>query len=150
MNPRFSLAFFLVGSAFVVLGGLLAAASTPLGLTSGPWLAAYLVLVCGVAQCLFGIVGRWVAPARMSTAGFAVELACWNAGNAAVVVGVLTGILSIVAAGGVLLVVVLALQLTHLRRTPRGVRWAARLYGMVVAVLLVSIPIGIGLAAVSA
>jgi hypothetical protein len=149
MNARYSLTFFLIGSAFVVLGGLVAAASTPLHLTSGPWLAAYLVLVCGVAQCLFGIVRRWVAPAATTATGFAVELGCWNAGNAAVVVGDLTGILAIVALGGALLVVVLVLQLVHLRHTLPGVRWAAWLYGIVVAILLVSTPIGILLAALS-
>lgn len=149
MNARFSLTFFLIGSAFVVLGGLMAAASTPLHLTSGPWLAAYLVLVCGVAQCLFGIVRRWVAPTEPMVVGFAVELVCWNAGNAAVVVGDLTGILAVVALGGALLVVVLVLQLLHLRHTVPGVRWAAWLYGIVVAILLVSIPIGILLAALS-
>lgn len=147
MNGRHALTFFLIGSAFVVIGGLVAAVSTPLRLASGPWLAAYLVLVCGVAQCLFGIVRRYVAPAPTSTPGFAVELVCWNAGNAAVVVGDLVRIPFIVGIGGALLVVVLVLQLVHLRHVVPGLRWAAWLYGVVVAVLLVSIPIGILLAA---
>jgi hypothetical protein len=149
MNARFSLTFFLIGSAFVVVGGLVAAASTPLRLASGPWLAAYLVLVCGVAQCLFGIVRRWVAPSGTGAPGFVVELVFWNAGNAGVVVGDLTGSLAVVGLGGALLVVVLVLQLVHLRRTPPGVRWAAWLYGIVVAVLLVSIPVGVTLAALN-
>lgn len=147
MNGRFALTFFLIGSAFVVLGGLVAAVSTPLGFVSGPWLAAYLVLVCGVAQCLFGIMRRYVAPSPMTASGFAVELACWNAGNAAVVVGDLVRIPFIVGIGGALLVVVLVLQLVHLRHVVPGLRWAAWLYGIVVVMLLVSIPIGIVLAA---
>jgi hypothetical protein len=147
MNGRYTLTFFLIGSAFVVIGGLVAAASTPLRLASGPWVAAYLVLVCGVAQCLFGIMRRYVAPAPMSPAGFAVEVVCWNAGNAAVVVGDLLRILFLVGMGGALLVVVLVRQLVHLRHVVPGLRWAAWLYGVVVAVLLVSIPVGILLAA---
>jgi len=147
MNVRFALTFFLIGSAFVVLGGLVAAVSTPLRFASGPWLAAYLVLVCGVAQCLFGIMRRYVAPSPMTAVGFAVELVCWNLGNAAVVVGDLVRIPFVVGIGGALLVVVLVLQLLHLRHVAAGLRWAAWLYGIVVAVLLVSIPIGILLAA---
>ena len=77
-----------------------------------------------------------------------MELACWNAGNAAVVVGDLVRIPVVVAVGGALLAVVLVLQLAHLRHVAAGMRWAAWLYGVVVAVLLVSIPIGILLAAV--
>lgn len=149
MNARFALTFFLIGSAFVVLGGLVAAASTPLRFTDGPWLAAYLVLVCGVAQCLFGIMRRYVAPSPMTAAGFALELSCWNVGNAAVVVGDLVRSPLVVGIGGVLLIAVLVLQLAHLRHTVPTLRWAAWLYGIVVAVLLVSIPIGIVLSAVA-
>jgi hypothetical protein len=147
MTGRFALTFFLIGSAFVVLGGLVAAVSTPLGFASGPWLAAYLVLVCGVAQCLFGIMRRYVAPSPMTGSGFAVELVCWNAGNAVVVVGDLVRIPFLVGVGGALLVVVLVLQLAHLGHGVTGLHWAAWLYGVVVVVLLVSIPIGIALAA---
>ena len=102
-----------------------------------PWVAAYLVLVCGVAQCLFGVIRRYVAPAPISAVGFAVELVCWNAGNAAVVVGDLLRILFLVGMGGALLVVVLMRQLVHLRHVVPGLRWAAWLYGVVVAVLMV-------------
>jgi hypothetical protein len=149
-NQRYSLTFFLIGSAFVVLGGLTAAAVEPLKFPDGSWLAAYLVLVAGVAQCLFGIVRRYVAPAPATALGFTVELVCWNVGNAAVVVGDLAGIPALVGVGGALLVVVLVLQLVHLRHVVSGARWAAWLYGIVVAILLVSIPVGIVLAAIGA
>ena len=39
---------------FIVLGGLVAAVTGPLHFDRGSWLAAYLVLVCGVAQCAIG------------------------------------------------------------------------------------------------
>ncbi|WP_243062334.1 hypothetical protein [Humibacter sp. RRB41] len=147
MNARYSLTSFLVGSAFIVLGGLVAAVSTPLGLQSGPWVAAYLVLVCGVAQCLFGIVRRYVATSPITSARFAMEFVCWNVGNAAVVVGDLAGIPTAVALGGTLLVVVLVLQLVQLRRVSPELHWAAWLYGSILVVLLLSVPVGIVLSA---
>ncbi len=44
----------VLGALFIVLGGLVAAVTGPLDLVQGSWLAAYLVLVCGVAQFAIG------------------------------------------------------------------------------------------------
>lgn len=136
--------FFVVGSCCVVLGGLVAAVTGPLELDKGSWLAAYLVLVCGVAQCAIGtaqarLAGRPIPPAR----GWS-QLTCWNLGNAAVIAGTLIGVPVIVDAGGALLAITLGIALHAARHAVSGLAgWA---YRWVLVVLLVSVPIGVVLA----
>ncbi|MHA7985402.1 hypothetical protein ACX9R5_06305 [Rathayibacter sp. CAU 1779] len=101
-----------------------------------------------MSQCLFGIVRDRLAPSPMTRFGFALEVVCWNVGSAAVIVGGLAGMPPAVATGSALLVVVLVRQLLQLRYRIPGLRRSAWLYGIVVAVLLVSIPTGIVLSAV--
>lgn len=55
MKDRDAAGTFVLGSACVIAGGLVATLSTPRALTYGPWVAANLVLVCGVSQCLFAV-----------------------------------------------------------------------------------------------
>ena len=150
MTDRYATIFFVAGSACIVAGGLVAAATTPLGLVDGSWSAAYLVLVCGVAQCLFGVVRSELAPAPLTPIGFSTEFSCWNLGNAAVVAGTLINAPLVVDSGGALLIVVLLMQISHLRYARPGPRWALWLYGLVIAILLLSIPIGLMLAAIAA
>lgn len=138
-----ALAGYRTGVAFVVLGGLVAAVTGPLGLDRGSWLAGYLVLVCGVAQCVLSdrrrlIAGR-AAPPRRSWTG----LACWNGGNVLVIVGTLTTAPLVAELGGVALGCALALALADTRGAGRRVR--AVLFRTVCAVLLVSVPIGLTL-----
>lgn len=135
--------WLILGSTCVVGGGLVAALTGPLVLSKGSWLAAYLVLVCGVAQYL---IGR--APVR---AGW-FALAMWNAGNIAVITGTLLTSPYLVDAGGVLLLVVLIALLRELlrRRTSDAIvsmrAWQRWLMVAVVSALIVSVPIGLVLA----
>ncbi len=136
------------GAVFVILGGLVAAVTGPLALPRGSWLAAYLVLVCGVPQYL---IGRGTLRPGVLRAGWP-SLVAWNAGNAAVIVGTLLTAPYVVDVGGVLLLLVLvALLVSLLRRRPAvGERRAAGvrrwlLIGFLLA-LTVSIPIGLVLA----
>lgn len=145
---RWAMVFVVAGAAFVVLGGLVSAAAGPLSWNDGSWLAAYLVLVCGVAQCLFG-VQRMIAPAPLTARGFVLVFVGWNLGNAAVAGGDLAGIPVVVAVGGVLLAAVLVAQLVQLRHTVPGRRVWAWACGAVLVVLLVSIPVGVVLSAIS-
>ena len=135
--------FFGIGSAFVILGGLVAAVTGPLKLTHGSWLTAYLVLVCGVAQCAIGLAQERLAvhPVRPRTSW--IQLICWNAGNAAVIAGTLTA-LPIVTDIGVVLVIPLILTMHAVRNSPQ--RLLSRSYSAVMSVLIVSIPIGLLLA----
>jgi len=136
-----------IGAGLVVLGGLVAAATGPLALAKGSWLAAYLVLVCGVAQAAMGRVPS--RSVRSPRSGWAL-LAGWNAGNAAVIAGSLVSQPVLVDAGGLLLLVVLVVLLVDtLRRSPdddAGRRAARGLFAALLLVLIVSIPIGLVLA----
>jgi hypothetical protein len=143
-----SLGVYLLGVVCIVAGGLVAAVSSPLHLATGPWAAAYLVLVCGCAQCLFVIARERLVLRPRSTRGFAVQFGCWNVGNAAVLAGTLLAVPAVVDAGGVLLVITLAIELRRARAIGRGnplLLWA---YRVVMVVLLVSIPVGLVLASV--
>ena len=141
--------FLVVGGACIVAGGLVAAVTEPLRLAHGSWSAAYLVLVGGVAQIALGASQRALTGRETPTPVLITELAAWNLGSALVIGGTLVGNPVIVDAGGVALVVALAV----LARTVRGgarPRWAVWTYRGALAVLLVSIPIGLVLAHVRA
>lgn len=145
-GPRWLFSAYLLGVACVVVGGLVAAVSSPLHLATGPWAAAYLVLVCGCAQCLFVVARERLALRPRSPREFAVQFGCWNVGNAAVLAGTLLVVPAVVDLGGVLLVITLAIELWRARAVePRHplLLWA---YRIVMVVLLVSIPVGLVLA----
>lgn len=134
--------FVLVGTAAVVAGGLVSAVTGPTGFADGSWVAAYLVLVAGVAQVGLGggqaLLGdRMVSGRRRGT-----QLLTYNAANLAVLAGTLTGSVVVVAAGGGLLLISLALFLTAVRRS-RTHPWYLAFYRLVIALLVVSVPVGV-------
>jgi hypothetical protein len=144
------LPFTVIGVACVVAGGLVAAATAHAPSQNASWAAAYLVLVGGVAQVGLGL-GQALLTGRPSARVVTIEFACWNAGNAAVIIGTLLDQPAVVDVGGALLVVTLVLLAYRLRA--RGVRAGSgarrwQLYGfqLLVVVLAVSIPIGLVLA----
>lgn len=141
----------VVGAGCVVLGGAVAAVTEPLQLHKGSWLAAYLVLVCGVAQFAMG-----QAPTRLRARPGTPELGwalvvCWNLGNSAVIGGTLTGFPVLVDIGSLLLVAGLVVAMYAVRpdrlagpvSTSRLVGWA---YRSLLLLLLVSIPVGVAIA----
>lgn len=139
----------VVGSGFVVLGGLVAAASGPLRLDRGSWLAAYLVLVCGVGTRVIGVEQPRLPPSDRPTGRSWIQLAGWSIGNAAVIVGSLTSAPLIVDLGVPLLVVALVLAL---RDSTRGSRrgamsrptgWVHRAF---LVILMIGAPVGAVLA----
>lgn len=101
-------AFAGAAAAMIVAGGLVAAVNSAAPFAHGSWLAAYLVLVGGVAQLLLG-VGCLALPApRLSARLRRAQLGAWNLGNAAVVAGVLADAFGLVALGSVVLLGALA------------------------------------------
>lgn len=155
--PARTYGFLVVGGTGVIAGGLLAAVADPLHLGRGPWAAAYLVLVVGVAQVGLGVLQERLAARPTSRRLRAAQLVTWNAGNAAVLGGTLATAPFVVDAGGLLLVAALVLFLVAQRAgagpSPRrgaaagpGLRWALWIFRGLVILLLVSIPVGLVLA----
>lgn len=139
----------VVGGLCIVAGGLLAAITAPQPSEGASWAAAYLVLVGGVAQVAFGF-GQGSFNDAAATRSVVAQLLTWNVGNACVLAGTLAGPTALVDVGGVLLVASLLLLAPGLRRPAaaqsRAGRWLLWAYRAVVAVLLVSIPVGLVLA----
>lgn len=136
-----------LGSCCVVLGGLVAAVTEPLSLPHGSWAAAYLVLVGGVAQYAMGHDRRQPARRPAHRSGW-LQLGMWNAGNALVIGGTLTGTPPLVDAGSILLVIGLVIAFRITTGTTATARDGRRnlstlAYRIVLLVLTISIPIGI-------
>jgi hypothetical protein len=135
----------ILGTASIIVGGLVAAVTSPLQLAHGSWAAAYLVLVNGVAQIALGASQAALA-AKPSRAAVVGELVAWNAGSVAVIGGTLMRLPLIVDAGGLLLVIALAMMIATVRGKAAGPGWALWTYRLLLVIVLVSIPIGLVLA----
>lgn len=142
--------FRISGAAWIIAGGLTSAVTGPLNLEDGSWAAAFAVLVGGVAQYAIGVVQAALAPKHPSPRMIAAELAAWNAGSIAVIIGTVVSMPLIVDAGGLLLVIALVLMVVTVRGRGSGPAWALWLYRALLVVILVSIPIGLTLAHVRA
>lgn len=77
-------AFTGAAGAMIVVGGLVAAINSAAPFAHGSWLAAYLVLVGGVAQLLLGVGSLGLPAPRLSARLRRAQLGLWNGGNAAV------------------------------------------------------------------
>lgn len=148
LSDRWSagLPFAIVGAASIVAGGLVAAATASAPTEHGTWAAAYLVLVAGVAQICLGVGQALLAPSAPSRRIVAVELAAWNAGNIGVIAGTLLGRVPLVDAGGALLVLSLLFLSNQARGQGRRRSRVVLAYWLLVALVLVSVPIGLVLA----
>ncbi|MGH3399325.1 MAG: hypothetical protein ACRDPO_32025 [Streptosporangiaceae bacterium] len=140
------LPFAVLGTACIVLGGLVSAAIAPAPTEHGAWAAAYLVLVGGVAQVALGAGQALLAPAAPPRRAAYSEMIGWNTGNVAVLTGTLLGFTWLADIGGAVLVVSLALVIRQMRGTVRRPAWPLYLYRGLVALVLVSIPVGLVLA----
>ncbi|MEO6020706.1 MAG: hypothetical protein ABIP45_10715 [Knoellia sp.] len=146
------LALLVSGGASIVLGGLVAAVTSPLDLTHGSWAAAYLVLVGGVAQWVMGQARSWAVGTPSEKWWGWRQFGLWNLGNVAVIAGTLIGAPWLVGLGSLLLVGALAIAMlaewrprasdTGERTGSPGLHWA---YTAMVLILAVSIPIGMTL-----
>ena len=108
-------------------------------------MAAFLVLVTGVAQIGLGACQSQLSPVAPSVGFAAVECALWNGGCLAVVAGTLLSNPVAVSVGSGLLVAALGVSMFAVRGIG-GQPLLLRLYRALLIVLLVSIPIGTALA----
>lgn len=131
-----------VSGVLIVAGGLVAAVNSAAPFDHGSWIAAYLVLVGGVAQLVLS-AGGLALPAPVCSRWLRrAQLALWNVGIAIVAVGVFTDVPAVVVAGSV--VVLGALAAFAYGAGPRRPQAAGRvtLYRLVVMVLAISVVIG--------
>lgn len=138
------LPFAAIGTLAIIAGGLLAAIVAPEPTEHAVWAVAYLVLVAGVAQIALGAGQSLLTERPPSPRLLAVELFTWNVGNAAVIAGTVSDTAAVTDAGGLLLVIALALLLGATRGARPG--WVRPTYRLVVLIVLISIPIGLILA----
>ena len=143
--PGAALPFVAVGGVAIVVGGLVAAVTGPTDFDEGSWLAAYLVLVGGVALIALGVGQASFAARPPSSSTIAGQLAAWILSTAGVVVGTLASVPALTAVGGGVLVAALVSFVASVRGSDIGGRlvW---LYRGTIVILLVSIPIGLVLA----
>jgi hypothetical protein len=138
----YSRAFVAASGAMIVAGGLVAAANSAAPFAHGSWLAAYLVLVGGVAQLLLGVGCLGLPVPRLSARLRGAQLGLWNVGNAVVIGGVLGDEVGAVVVGSVMLLGALggfAVGGGPVRRDGRG---RVIVYRVVVLGLAVSVGIG--------
>lgn len=132
--------------ASVIAGGCVAAAGGVRPSALASWAAAYLVLVSGVAQAFLGKGQAVIAVPSVSMARRRSELACWNLGNIAVLLGVLIPSEASLLGGSTLLLVALGLFALSTRERAGGPAWLQLGYRILLILLAVSVPAGVLLA----
>lgn len=137
----------IAGAVSVVAGGLVAAVTGPTGWSDGSWVAAFLVLVVGVAQIGIGAGQAYLAVTTRTLAFVAVQAVMWNLGCATVIAGTLLPSPATVAVGSAPLVAVLVLSMVAIRDQFGAQRSVVLVgYRLLLLVVLVSVPIGVALA----
>ena len=143
--PGSALPFLAVGSVAIVAGGVVAAVTRPTGFEEGAWLAAYLVLVTGVALIALGAGQAWFAPHPPTRRLVGAQIGAWALSTAGVVGGTLASLPVLTTIGGAVLAGALITFVASVRgSTVAGIGvWC---YRLIILVVLVSIPIGLLLA----
>jgi hypothetical protein len=136
--------FLVVGAVSIVAGGLTAAVSRPTGFALGSWVAAYLVLVAGVAQIALGLGQARLAREAPGRAEITIELVAWNGAVVATIVGTLLAAPLVTTIGGIALVAALLRFLAGVRSGTSN--RSLVLYRVVLTIVLVSTPVGLVLA----
>ncbi|HET8770629.1 MAG TPA: hypothetical protein VFM71_06580 [Gemmatimonadaceae bacterium] len=138
--------FVVVGTTWIVTGGLIAAVTAHSPTREAMWAAAFLVLVAGVAQAALG-AGQSLLVSRAPSAKLvAFEVVTYNAGCLLVLAGVLAEALPLLDVGSALLALSLILLLRGASPSePVRVRFVV-LYRALLILVLLSIPVGLVLA----
>lgn len=141
-HHRPAVAMNTLGWVGIVAGGLVAAVADPLDVYRGSWMAAYLVLVVGVAQVVMGWARRRWGTSR--TAAGAAQCAGWNVGSAGVIAGTLAETSLVVYVSSVALVAALVIAVWDTRSGGTTSRDGLQLlaYRAMLVILSVSIPVG--------
>ncbi|MGD9998262.1 MAG: hypothetical protein AB7L17_20675 [Ilumatobacteraceae bacterium] len=139
---------FTAGGASVVAGGMVAAVTGPTHWSHGSWVAAFLVLVAGVAQLAIGAGQAHLAQGPSSVTFVTAQCLMWNTGCALVIAGTLVSNPATVSAGTAPMVAAIVMAVVASRRGSPGQRSTdlLGLYRLLLVVALASMPIGVALA----
>lgn len=138
--------FLAISVGCVVVGGFTAAVSRPTGFALGPWAAAYLVLVGGVAQGALSVGQAWLSSGVPTRGVVQGEAIAWSLGVVGTLLGQFVHAPLITTAGGVATAIALIMFLRSVRDSGRGPRWALPAYRGFIVVVLASTPVGLVLA----
>lgn len=138
--------FAWLGLGVIVAGGVLAAAIAHRPSEPLVWLVAYLVLVVGVAQGVFGVGQAWLSEPPPGLRLVWLEWVLFNVGNAGVITGTLSGRFTLVAGGTALFAMALAMFVYGVRRGRGGVWLLA--YRVLLGLLFASSLVGMALSIV--
>ncbi len=142
MRWRTAQVFVATGAAAIIGGGLVAAAVAHSPVQRLVWMSAYLVLIVGVAQIVFG-AGQASLTTRQPNPGWvATEWLVFNVGNAGVIAGTLFGSFALVLVGTLLFAAGVALFLVGTRGSVRG--WLIG-YRILLGLIFASSLVGLGL-----
>lgn len=142
---RAALPFAVLGGAAIIAGGLVAAAVAHHPTQPLVWMSAYLVLIVGVAQCVFGVGQARLSQRAPSRPLVWTEWIVFNLGNAGVIVGTLLGRFGVVFAGTLLFAVGVALFLVGTRGSGHS-GWLVG-YRVLLGLILASSLVGLALSA---
>ncbi|MGH8129146.1 MAG: hypothetical protein ACRETC_12460 [Gammaproteobacteria bacterium] len=142
-----ALPFAVLGGVAIIAGGLVAAAVARHPAQHLVWMSAYLVLIVGVAQCVFGVGQALLSQRAPSRALVWVEWIVFNLGNAGVIAGTLLGGFVLVFVGTALFAAGIVLFLVATHGSWRA-GWLAG-YRLLLGLILVSSLVGLALSAIA-
>lgn len=137
--------FATLSGAAIIAGGLVAAATAHHPAQKIVWLSAYLVLIVGVIQCVFGVGQALLSEPVPRATRVRTEWIVFNLGNAGVIAGTLTGMVALVFAGTLCFAAGIALFLFG-TRGGRYPRWLVG-YRILLGLIFASALVGLGLSA---
>jgi len=136
--------FAWLGVAAIIAGGLVAAAVAHRPMQPVVWMSAYLVLIVGVAQIVFGAGQAWLSERPPSNYWIAGEWIALNLGNGGVIAGTLLGSFGMILTGTALFATGIGLLLLGTRGPVRGWLIGYRiLLGLVFASSLVGLALSV-------
>lgn len=149
LNPRAAAAapFAVVATLAIIAAGVVAAAIAYAPTQHLIWMVAYLVLVVGVMQWVFGAGQAWLAPQPPAGAVVWSQWGLFNAGSACVIGGTLVNRTGVVAAGVLLFVLAMVAFFLGVRHSPRR-GWSIA-YHVLLALICLSACIGLAISAAS-
>lgn len=140
--------FLAVALLAIVAGGLLAAVVAHAPSRALVWMVAYLVLVVGVAQALFGVAQAWLAGRLPSLRLVAWQCMLFNLGNTGVITGTLMGRAPVVVLGTAAFTLALVSFLAGTRGARPG--WPLTAYRVGLGLLALGAATGVSLVLVRA